>query len=406
MPTFEFKGRDRSGKEISGERFGSSEDALGAQLIREGITPIRIKRKQEATSLSEQLDEFFKKRVSNEEVSMFARQMHTLCKTGVPITSALKLLADNARGSRLTRVLSRVVDYLEAGQDLAESMQHFPEVFSPIMVSMIRVGQSSGQLDAAFLRLNQYLEMEGGTLQKVKAALRYPTFVMIAIVSAIILVNVFVVPTFANIFAQNNLKLPTLTVILITISQFTLQYWVYILMVLAVIGAVIYHQLHTPAGKLAWHKFKLDLPIIGRLLKRIVLLRFAQTFGVTVNAGITIPEGLTLAARSIDNAYAEHEIMEMFNAVQRGNTLAQAAQGTALFTALEVQMLKVSEETGELGNMLEQIAIFYQREVDYDLKRMNDIIEPLLLVALAGMIMMLAFAIYLPMWDLVKIVHT
>ena len=408
MPTFSFQGRDIDGKLIAGKRLAQSADSLSGQLLKESITPVQIKLVADSTNPFRQLRELFQNNaVETDELSMFSRQMHTLCKTGVPITSAIKQLAENSRSQRLADALRGMVEHLESGQDLAGSMQRYPNVFTPIMVSMIRVGQNSGRLDEAFLRLNQYLELEANTVKRLKGAARYPMFVLIAIVVAIILVNIFVIPTFANVFQRANVPLPAMTIFLIGMSAFMRKYWIPLLVLICAIASMLYYYVNkTPQGQLAWGHYKMHMPILGRIFKRIVLLRFAQTFAVIVNAGISLVEGLSLVAEAIGNPYARREVLLMQEAIQRGKTLTQAATGSDLFTSLELQMLSVSEETGELGAMLEQIAIFYQREVDYDLKRLNDIIEPVLTVALAGMVLMLAFAVYLPIWNMVKLVHS
>ena len=244
-------------------------------------------------------------------------------------------------------------------------------------------------------------------MKRLKGATRYPMFVLTAIVVAIILVNIFVIPTFANVFQRANVPLPAMTVFLINMSAFMRLYWLPLLLLICLAISTFYYYIKkTPQGQLSWGHYKMHMPVLGQIVKRIVLLRFAQTFSVVVNAGISMVEGLTLVADAIGNPYARREVLLMQDAIQRGKTLTQAATGSDLFTSLELQMLAVSEETGELGTMLEQIAIFYQREVDYDLKRLNDIIEPLLTVALAVMVLMLAFAVYLPIWNMVKLVHT
>ena len=233
MPTFSFQGRDIDGKLISGKRLAQSADSLSSQLLKESVVPVRITLVADASNPWRQLRELFQNNsIETDELSMFSRQMYTLCKTGVPITSAIKQLAENSRSQRLADALRGMVEHLESGQDLAGSMQRYPGVFTPIMVSMIRVGQNSGRLDEAFLRLNQYLELESNTVKRLKGATRYPLFVLTAIVAAIILVNIFVIPTFANVFQRANVPLPAMTVFLIKMSTFMRTYWLPILLLI------------------------------------------------------------------------------------------------------------------------------------------------------------------------------
>jgi MSHA biogenesis protein MshG len=406
MPTFDFNGRNKDGELIAGRRLAQTADTLSMQLINEGIIPVKITLVNESPNYWHRfLNSLKSNAVSLDELGLFARQMHTLTKTGVPITSALRQLANNARNQPIAQALFGIVEKLESGQDLAHAMENYPKIFSPIAVSMIRVGQSSGRLDEAFLRLNQYLELEASALKRVKSALRYPLIVFLAIITAVVLVNILVIPSFARVFSQINVQLPMMTVWLITISDWMVTYWVYISGFLIIFMGIIYYYVHTPKGKKEWHKYQLRIPVIGRILRRIILLRFAQSFAVVIHSGISLLDGMTLVSKSVHNDYAEEKILQMREAVEHGKSLTQAASSSDLFTTLELQMLAVSEETGELGQMLDEVANYYRREVEYDLKLLNDLIEPLLLIALSFVVMMLALAVYLPIWDMIKMVH-
>ena len=407
MPTFEFQGRDATGKPVVGLRLASTVDKISTQLLKEGITPVLIKVVQSEDSAWKTIHDFFQGgRISADELGIFSRQMYTLCKTGVPISLAIKRLAETARSMRMTAALNGIAEALESGQDLATALQRYPRVFTPVMVSMIRVGQSSGRLDEAFLHLNQYIELEASAIKRLATATRYPLFILIAMVIAVFVVNSFVIPTFARVYENAHIPLPFLTVVLINISQFTTQYWLYLsVLIAASVGWGIYY-LKTVDGKLRWDDFKLKLPIVGWIMKRIVLLRFTQVFAIVTNAGVPLLEGLALVAQAVNNTHAEQEILGMKEAILRGKSLTQAASTVDFFTPLEIQMLTVSEETGELGEMLQQMSSFYEREVDYDLKRLNDFIEPALIVCLSIVVLMLAFAVYLPIWDLIKLAHT
>ncbi len=407
MPTFEFQGRDAAGKVVEGLRLASNIDNISTQLIREGITPVQIKPVQMEEDAWKFIDDWLKGgRISADELGIFSRQMYTLSKAGVPISIAIKRLAETARSRSMTAALNGIGEALEAGQDLAAAMQRYPKVFTPVMISMIRVGQSSGRLDEAFLHLNQYIELESSAIKRLASAMRYPMFILTVMVAAVFVVNTFVIPTFSKVYATAHITLPTLTIALIAISKFTMDYWVYLLcLFLSGLGWWIYY-LRTPEGRLWWDTVRLKIPIIGLLMKRIVLLRFTQIFAIVTKAGVPLLESLTLVAQAINNSHAQEEILGMREAILRGKTLTQSALMVDFFTPLEIQMLTVSEETGELAEMLQQMSSFYEREVDYDLKRLNDIIEPLLIVCLAVVILLLAFAVYLPIWDLIKLAHT
>ncbi len=406
MPTFEYRGRNAAGKLISGESTALSADNLSASLIKEHIIPITITLKKDNVTFLKTCTTFFEgKKVSNSDLSLFTRQMYTLLKSGVPIINAVNHLAENARSMRLSQVLKGVAENLESGKNLSAAMQNYPTIFSPLMVGMVRVGENTGHLNEVFLHLTDYLELEDSTIKRAKSAIRYPSFIITAIIIGMIIINIFVVPIFSKVYMRAHIPLPKMTVLLISISNFFITYWPMLFIFLIFSFIALKYYLNTPHGKLAWHSYQFKLPIIGALLKRITLLRFAQTFAIVANAGIPIVQGLSLVAQSINNVYARQEIMVMQDAIQHGNSILQAARVCKLFTPIELQMLAVAEETGELGAMLNEIAYYYQREVDYDLKKLTDMIEPILLIAISIMVLLLALAVYLPIWNMVKLAH-
>lgn len=406
MPTFKYQGRDATGKLVSGESTALSADTLSASLIKENVFPIKITEKTEKISSWAKLSLAFEgRKVTNSDLSLFTRQMYTLLKSGVPIMNAVKHLAENARSLRLAQVLKSVTEDLAAGRSLGLAMQQHPDVFSSLVVGMVKVGESTGHLNDVFLHLTSYLELEDSTIKRAKSAIRYPAFVVAAIVIGIIIINIFVIPIFAKVYVRANIPLPKMTIMLIKISTFCTTYWPAILGLIVVVYIGFRYYLKTPNGRLSWDTFQLRLPILGMLLKRIILLRFAQTFAIVANSGIPIVEGLGLVAQSINNAYARQEVMAMQDAIQHGNSILQAARVCKLFTSIELQMLGVAEETGELGAMLNEIAFYYQREVDYDLKKLTDLIEPILLIAISIMVLLMALAVYLPIWNMVKLAH-
>lgn len=406
MPNFKYEGRDQSGSFVSGTRTADSSDNLSQLLFNEGITPINIILQSEQSQVLQPFNKLFKsKRVDVNELALFTRQMYTLIRTGVLISVAVRELSISARTPRMAEVLLQVAERMEAGQNMASAMRHFPEIFSPLMIAMIEIGENSGRLDDAFLRLSGYLELEGSTLKKIKATLRYPMFVVGAIFIGVIIINIFVIPTFAKVYKNANIPLPWVTRVLINTSNFFVEYWLYLLIFAIILFITIVRYLRTPAGKYKWHKFQFKIPIVGYLLRRMILLRFSETFSIVFESGIPIVQGLELVADSINNQYAHAEILNMKDAIQRGSNLLQAATGCELFTRLELQMLAISEKTGELGVLLNEIARYYQREVEYDLKHLTDMIEPLLLTLMAVMVLFLALAVYLPIWSMVKLVH-
>jgi MSHA biogenesis protein MshG len=271
------------------------------------------------------------------------------------------------------------------------------------MISMVRVGENTGKLDIAFQQLAQYLEMERDTRNRIKAALRYPTFVVVAIMAAIGIVNVFVIPAFARVFEGMKMDLPWQTRLLIGLSDFTVAFWPYMLglLIAAIIGARYY--IKTPNGKYRWDRAKLQIPVVGGIINRALLARFARSFAMASKSGVPLIQGLTVVARAVDNDFVAEKILSMRNGIERGDSLTRTAIATGMFTPLVLQMLSVGEETGAVDEMLDEVADFYEREVDYDLKNLSQAIEPILIIAVGILVLILALGVFLPMWDITQL---
>lgn len=407
MPTYEYQARNKEGKKIHGQRVAQSSSLLGIQLLKEGITPVNIRMLDEKTDQFSTLKRWFGTRpVTPDEMAMVARQMHALLKTGVPVSVALRQLAENARHPQLSKVMNGLVEKIEAGRTLATAMQDYSTYFNPVVISMIRVGEASGELDKAFMRLNTYLELENVARKKAASTLRYPAFVLVAMTLAFFVVTGWVIPSFARVFTGANLTLPALTRYMMAFSAFCGHYGFLLFVLLCLsVGGIIYY-LHTPNGQYRWGKLQLSLPVAGKILRKIVLLRFAQAFSIISDSGVSLIEGIELSAETTGNAYARSEILSLRQSIERGLSLPSAIAASPLFTSLEIQMLGISEKTGQLAIMLEQIAAYYRDEVEYDLKKLNDVMEPLIMLGLAILVGILAFSVYLPIWNLVKIVHS
>lgn len=406
MPYFEYHGRTSEGKSIHGKRIAQSSELLATQLIHEGITPVKIFITNEKFNEKNFFRKIFlREYIPLEELAIFCRQMHALLKSGVSASIALRQLAENTHRAYFSSVLNGLIEGIESGRELSDVMMNYPNVFSVIMINMIKIGQNTGNLDDSFLRLNQYLELESAAMKQVKMTLRYPAFVLFGIVCAFFVVVGWVIPIFARMFLQANLPLPIFTQLLIGISNGISHYgWlIFIISSIMIIG--IYRWMRTKKGKLQWGKWQLKLPIFGRIMRRIILLRFAQSFSMVIRAGVPLLDGVKLVANTTNNTYAITEIESLRDSIQHGLSLPRAVAATKLFTPFEVQMFAMSEETGDLSAMLDQIAAYYHREVEYDLKRLNDMIEPLIMVILGVFILILALAVYLPIWNMVKLVH-
>jgi MSHA biogenesis protein MshG len=282
-------------------------------------------------------------------------------------------------------------------------MQRHPLLFSGFYLSMVRVGEMTGRLEEVFLRLYDHLEFERDMRQRMQSALRYPSFVGLAMALALVVINLFVIPVFARVYAGFNAELPLMTRILIGLSRFTVDYWLLILatMIAAVFALRAYFS--TLRGRYQWDKYTLRLPVIGKILLKGTLARFARSLALSNQSGVPIVQGLGVVAQTVDNSYIAASIERMREGVERGDSIFRSATATGVFTPVVLQIIAIGEETGELDELLNEIAGMYERDLQYELKTLSSQIEPILIVALGGMVLILALGIFLPIWDLSRV---
>ena len=405
MAFFAYKARNSRGELVQGVLEGTDSSAVANQLFNTGITPIEIS----ATSRPLSGDEagwwtrLTEEKVRSIDVQLFSRQLYTLLKAGVPIMRGLAGLQESAINKSFARVLKDIRESLDSGRELSAAMRRHPEVFSSFYLSMVRVGEMTGRLEEVFLRLFDHLEFEREMGERVRTAMRYPSFVMIAMVVAIGVINIFVIPAFSSVYAGFNAQLPLMTRILMTSSKFTVNYWP--LMLAAIIGAVFAFKatIATTDGRYRWDKLKLRFPIVGKIILKGTLARFARSFSLSSKSGVPIVQGLNVVAQTVDNSYIASRVEQMRDGVERGESILRTAVVAGVFTPVVLQMIAVGEETGELDDLMDEIAEMYEREVDYELKTLSSQIEPILIVALGILVLVLALGIFLPIWDLGKV---
>ncbi len=407
MARFQYSGRRGSGEAVSGVVEAVDKGAVAAQLTGNGITPITIDALQaRASAPSVSFLERFRQRPPDiDDLIFFSRQMYALMKAGVPILRAMAGLAETARNPRMAETLERIGDDLESGHTLSSSLARHPKIFSNLYVSIVQVGENTGQMDEAFIQMARYLEQEKDTRNRIRQATRYPKIVLGAITIALVVINIVVIPAFAKVFSGFRMELPWATRALLGVSEFFVQYWPF--MLIGVIAAIWWWRRYTASdsGRYWWDRNKLRVPVIGGILLRATLARFARSFAISFRAGVPLVQALVTVARAVDNSYVGEKINGMRSGIERGDSLTRTAAASGLFTTLILQMLQVGEETGSVDDMLLEAAEFYEREVDFELKYLSDAIEPILIVAIGVMVLILALGVFLPMWDLTKVAH-
>lgn len=404
MPYFLYKGRNPRGELVHGQLEATSVDVVAVQLMNTGVTPIDINQTIDADNKSENvLFQAFAKKPGLDDLILFGRQMYILMKSGVPITRAMTGLIQSTRNPYMVDALRDVLSNIESGRELSGALARHPKIFSTLFISMVRVGENTGRLEESFLRISLYLELEKETRRRVKSALRYPVIVLAAIAAAIVIINIWVIPAFANMFARVKAELPWQTRLIIGTSDFFVTWWPMLLF--GLIAAVIAFRtyINTERGRYWWDKTKLRLPLVGDIINRAVLGRFARAFSMALTSGVPLVQALTVVARSVDNEYIGEHILSMRNGIERGESLTRTATLTGQFTPLVLQMLAVGEETGEVDRLLTEVADYYEREVDYDIRNLSATIEPVMIIAIGIMVLILALGVFLPMWDMSKV---
>ena len=402
MPRYAFNAKSANGESTSGYRQGVNAAAVAEELSAAGMLPLKIELAEEEAALvtGDLFARFFKRKVKLAELVVFSRQMASLSKAGISVVRAVLTLAESSPNKYFAEVLNDVAANLEAGVDIASSLGRHPDVFGELYVALIHVGENTGRLDIAFGQIAGYLELERETRRRIKAATRYPMFVLVAISIAVVILNIFVIPAFAEVFAKYGADLPWQTQVILAVSDLFVRYWP--LMVVMVLGAVylVRRYLETPDGLYQWDRYKLKLPVLGGIFERIYLARFCNTFAMVGRAGVPITQGLKIVAHAIGSEYMSRCIVDMRNNIERGEGIAVTARNTGLFSPVVLQMMAVGEETGTMDDLLEQAASFYEEEVEYLLKGLTDALEPLLIVGIAGLVLVMALGVFLPLWDL------
>jgi MSHA biogenesis protein MshG len=403
MPLFAWTGRHADASAASGVVESRSRAQVAQMLIGMGIAPVSVQPHRQAEDARATFARWTGRgRVGAAELLMFSRQMHTLMKAGVPILRALQGLEESSTHESMRRLLAELRSALDSGVELSQAMARHPQVFDRFYVSMVRVGEGTGQLTETFDALHEHLDFQRFMSEQVRSALRYPKFVLMAMVVALAIINLYVIPAFAKVFASVKAELPLATKLLLGSSRFALAAWPALLGGGFVAWLATRAALARPAGRLAWDRWKLHLPVAGKVLRKSALARSCRSLAMVLRSGVPVLEGLALAAAVSENAHIERAVLGMRQSVERGDTVLAAARKAGIFTPIVLQMVMVGEESGTLDAMLEEVGLMYQREVEYELKTMSQQIEPILVFFLGALVLVLALGVFMPMWDLGK----
>ena len=390
---------------MQGRLESASPTALADTLAAQGALLVRADLSAPGDEgLASFLDGRLGARIVIDDLLMFCRQLATLMKAGVPLLRSMQGLYESATKPRFAQLLERLRQQLESGRELSAAMQREGPIFSRYMVSMVRVGEVTGRMSDVFMGLHSQLSFERENREQVRSALRYPIFVLCAAAVALVALNIFVIPAFAKVYKGLHTELPLITRLLIAFSNFMVNYWLLLGAMLIGGAGFLVWAIGTPAGRIAYDGAILRIPILGPLVRKAALARFTKSFGLALDAGVTVVDALQVACETTGNVVLAERIGQIRASAERGETLAKSARATGVFTPTILQMIAVGEETGALGEMMNEVADYYQKEVEYAVRGLAAQIEPIMIVLMGCMVLVVALGVFLPMWDLSRAV--
>lgn len=416
MAQYSYTAMNSAGKEVKGTMSANKEAEVSSALKSNGYFPIEIKeiaaKKDKAKSIvggkkkKSILDiQIGSIKIPPKELVIFTRQLSILLDAGLPLIRALRTLEKQSRNKNTKRILSETADYVEGGFTFSESLTKNPKSFDQLYTNMIKAGESAGAMEVILSRLASFMEKITKILAKIKSAMIYPSVVLTVAVGVTVFLMVFIVPKFKAIFTElmNGMPLPGLTVFVTEMSQFIIDYYMYI--VSAIVGLIVVLKIakKTKKGRYIVDAIKFRMPIFGALVSKTSIARFSRTLGTLMSSGVPVLRALLIVRDTAGNALVERAIQRVHDAVKEGETIAVPLAATKIFPDMVISMIEVGEETGKLPEMLDKISDTYEEEVDNAVEAMTSLIEPLMIVFMAVVVGTIVIAMFMP---LIKIMQT
>lgn len=401
---FNYKGLNKKGELVKGIIDAPNIDEASTILYSQGIIPQIIRSSSTIDILLNRIEEIFRKyeKVKLEELIVFTRQFASLFTAGIPILTILNRLETQNYSYKMKQAISDIAKNVEAGTPLSIAFRKHKDIFSDLYINMLKVGEEGGVLDIVLQRLALILETDLDTRNKIKNATRYPKLVISAIAIAFAILMTFVVPKFVGLFSKLGASLPLPTRILIFVNDFFQNFWWLILSIAITLYLIYKKYKKTPHGKKKIDEYSLKIPIIGALLHKIYLSRISRILGLLYKSGISIITSFEIVSEVTGNDLMKDELIIIREKISRGTTIHKAFEASKYFPPVVSDMISAGEETGQLDEMLFKISDYYDGEVDYSIKTLSQAIEPILLVMIAGMVIILALGVFMPMWDMIK----
>lgn len=400
MARFKYKVRDKFGKVVTGSMESQDKNSVATHLESMGYAPVSISEESKLKNI--QVFGSFG-RVSSEDMNLFNRQLVTLIKAGLPLLAALNAVEKQTKSRVLRQAIQAIIKDIEGGSSLSEALRRHPSIFKDLYIHTIQAGETSGALDEMFSRLADMGEHEADTISKIKAATRYPVIAVIALISGFMIMITFVIPRFMTIFNRFDTVLPLPTRILIWLNNAIVNYWYIAIVALGVIVFTVRQFIGTPVGRRIWDTIRIRMPVFGPLFLMLTMSRFSRIMAIMLRSGVPILTILEIVANAADNVVISGAIKDIMKSVNQGRGMAEPMARSKVFSTMVVQMVSIGEETGQVDVLLMRVADYYDQQSDFMIKNLTTMLEPILVVILGGAVLVLALAVFLPMWNMISL---
>lgn len=401
MPIFIWEGTTKKNESKKGEIEATDENAVRGLLRRQGFKSIEVRKKPK--DLLEYLP-FLKGKIKQKNVVVFCRIFSTMINAGLPLIQCLDLLAQQEQNKAFSKIIRSIKEDIEGGTSLTNALKKYPKIFDDLFVNLIAAGEAGGILDVILERLSNYMEKAMKLKARVKGAMTYPVAVLVISIAVVALLLLKVIPVFQKMFEGMGGKLPGLTQALITASEFTQKYFLFIVVILVIIYIAFTRFYKTEKGRWIVDSLVLKAPIFGDLMKKVAVAKFSRTLSTMMSSGVPILEGLAIVSKTSGNVVVENALLKTRQSIAEGRSIAEPLAETGIFPPMVVQMISVGEATGALDLMLSKIAAFYDDEIDVAVDSMTALLEPVMMVFLGGIVGGMIIAMYLPIFKLASVI--
>ncbi len=397
MLTFEYKARDTAANKIVKSTVQAASEADAAKLLMsQNIVPLEITVEGEKNSFLKS----FSGKVNTKQRVIFTRQLATMINAGLPLIQSLSTVEEQTASKPLKRIIGEVISDINGGSALADAFAKHPKVFNQVYIALVQAGEASGTLDKSLERLADQQEHDADMLSKIRGAMVYPAIVLAVIVGVVIFMLVSLVPQVESLYIDMGKQLPMATQILVGVANVVINFWWLVIIVLVGIGFGLRRWIDTTSGRKTWDLMKLNMPVFKTLLRKMYMSRFSRTSETLLASGVPLLEELKIAADAVNNVVVKEEILRARQKVKNGKPLSEGLTGEEYILPFVPQMIKIGEQSGGIDAMLGKVADYYEKEVDNAIKAIQTMIEPILMVVMAGMIGFIVIAVLLPIYGL------